>query len=116
MIRALDVVTSVAATLARAGAGTAAEAPAQRPVETLELYDFEACPFCRRAREALSELDLDAIVYPCPKGGTRFRPKARELGGKEQFPYLVDSNTQTAMYESADIVTFLERRFSASPD
>ena len=33
-------------------------------------------------------------VYPCPKSGTRFRPRRPcSSGGKAQFPYLVDPNT-----------------------
>ena len=46
-----------------------------------------------QVREALTLLDLDVLIYPCPKGGTTFRPRARELSGKEQFPFLVDPNT-----------------------
>lgn len=46
-----------------------------------------------QVREAMSTLDLDVEVYPCPKDGTTWRPKAIELGGKKQFPYLVDPNT-----------------------
>ena len=65
----------------------------KRPKQRLELYEFEACPYCRKVREALSMLDLDAMVYPCPKGGPRFRQEAIERGGKAQFPYLVDPNT-----------------------
>jgi len=79
----------------------------KRPVEQLALYDFEACPFCRKVREALSILDLDAVVYPCPKGGPRFREEVRRRGGKALFPYLVDPNTGQAMYESDDIVRYL---------
>ena len=78
-----------------------------RPVEPLSLYEFEACPFCRKVREALSILDLDAVVYPCPKGGPRFREEVRRRGGKALFPYLVDPNTGRAMYESDDIVRYL---------
>lgn len=49
-------------------------------------------------------LSLKLIVYPCPKQGTRFRPKVQELGGKTQFPYMIDPNTGVSMYESDDIV------------
>lgn len=41
----------------------------------------------------MSTLDLDVEVFPCPKDGATWRPKAIELGGKKQFPYLVDPNT-----------------------
>jgi hypothetical protein len=37
-----------------------------------------------QVREAISILDLDVTVYPTPKGGKVWRPKAVELGGKAQ--------------------------------
>jgi glutathione S-transferase len=107
MIRPLDVATSLFTTIGRLGTGMRVGALGRRPERPLELYEFEACPFCRKVREALSILDLEAIVYPCPKGGPTFRPRVRELGGRELFPYLVDPNTGKAMYESSDIVAYL---------
>ena len=107
MTRTLDVVTSFAASVARGGAGMAVGTLGRRPERRLELYEFEGCPFCRKVRDALTELDLDAVIYPCPRGGTVHRPKAIALGGKSQFPYLVDPNTGTRMYESDDIVAYL---------
>ena len=107
MIRALDVATSFVASVARFGAGMAVGAPGTRPERPLELYEFEGCPFCRKVREALSILDLDAVVYPCPKNGPRFRPEVVRRGGKALFPYLVDPNRDVAMYESDDIVRYL---------
>ncbi len=76
---------------------------------------FEGCPFCRKVREALSILDLDAVVYPCPKAGPRFRPEVVRRGGKAQFPYLVDPNRDVAMYESDDIVRHLFETYGAGP-
>ncbi len=105
--RALDVGTSLAASVARLGSGMAVAGTGKRPDQPLVLYDFEACPFCRKAREALSILDLEAMVYPCPKGGSRFRGEAVRRGGKAQFPYLVDPNSGQEMYESDDIVRYL---------
>nr|CAB3484606.1 unnamed protein product [Digitaria exilis] len=78
---------------------------------TLQLYEFEACPFCRRVREALTELDLSAEVYPCPKGSLRHREVVKKIGGKEQFPLLVDAATGVTMYESGDIVKYLFRQY-----
>ena len=105
--RVVDVATSFAASASRVGTGMAVAGVGKRPARPLELYDFEACPFCRKAREALSILDLDAMVYPCPKGGPRFREEVRHRGGKALFPYLVDPNSETEMYESDDIVRYL---------
>lgn len=114
MARQLDVASSALATALRLGAGGTATPTARTPEKLLQLYEFEACPFCRRVREALSELDLDALVLPCPKGGLRFRPKAVSLGGKAMFPFLVDANTDRSMYESADIVRYLRETYQAS--
>lgn len=113
MIRPVAVATSLAATVARLGAGLKVGPLGPRPNDPLELYEFEGCPYCRKVREALTMLDLTAFIYPCPAGGTRFRPKAKKLGGKTQFPYLVDSNTGTAMYESDDIIGYLYATYGA---
>lgn len=77
----------------------------------LKLYEFEACPFCRRVREAMTELDLSSEVYPCPKGSRRHREIVRKTGGKEQFPFLVDLNNDVSMYESGDIVRYLFQQY-----
>ena len=106
--RALAVSSSVLASQLRGWRGTNAFRPApRRPERLLELYEFELSPYCRLVREALTELDLDALIYPCPKGGTRFRPRAQELGGKSQFPFLVDPNTGRSLHESGEIVAYL---------
>ena len=48
---------STLATALRPGIGISANPAAEKPVKLLELYEFEACPFCRLVREALTELD-----------------------------------------------------------
>ncbi|MGH8028383.1 MAG: glutathione S-transferase N-terminal domain-containing protein, partial [Arenimonas sp.] len=109
----LAVSSSVLASQLRGWRGTNAFRPAARqPEKLLELYEYEDCPYCRLVREALTELDLDAQIYPCPKGGKRFRPRVKEMGGKFQFPFLVDPNTGQQMYESADIVAYLRKTYA----
>ena len=81
-----------------------------QPQHLLELWSFEASPYCRKVRETLCELNLDYRVHNVAKRGSR-RPELVARGGKMQVPYLVDPNTQTAMYESDDIVAYLERTY-----
>lgn len=110
----LDVLSSSVCTALGMGRGLMAipaVIKAEPPSRLLQLYDMEGCPFCRAVREALSALHLDAEIYPCPKGGERFRPKVAAEGGKMQFPYLVDPNTDTRLYESEDIVAYLFREY-----
>lgn len=84
-----------------------------RPTKMLKIYNLHGCPFCKKVREAVIDLDLDATYYPCPRDGPEYRPFVREDGGKAQFPYLVDENTEpvTKMYESDAIVEYLYEKY-----
>lgn len=105
------IVSSSLASLVRFPLGHRVGAVGRRPARMLELYEYEACPFCRKVREALTMLDLEVLVRPTPRGGSRFRPGACELGGKRQFPLLVDPNEDLRLYESDAIVKHLYDRY-----
>ncbi|XP_078171870.1 thioredoxin family protein [Carex rostrata] len=111
----IEVATSSISSLARFPWGSRSiNSSANNPMTNapnLQLYEFEACPFCRRVREAITELDLSAEVYPCPKGSRRHRDFVRKTGGKEQFPFLIDSSTGISLYESGDIVKYLFKQY-----
>lgn len=109
---ALSAISSFCASTLTAWRGSLVEYPTPAPEQALVLYDFEACPFCRRVREVFTALALDVEVRPCPAGGTRFRPEAEALGGKQQFPLLVDRNHDAIVYESNDIVAHLFRVYA----
>ncbi|AED90666.1 putative glutaredoxin-2, Thioredoxin-like superfamily [Arabidopsis thaliana] len=82
-----------------------------RPEKPIEIYEFEGCPFCRKVREMVAVLDLDILYYPCPRGSPNFRPKVKQMGGKQQFPYMVDPNTGVSMYESDGIIKYLSEKY-----
>jgi glutathione S-transferase len=107
------VATATLTSILRGGLGRKVGLLGPRPERPLELYEFEGCPFCRRVRESLSILDLEADIRPCPKRGRRFRESLVERGGKAQFPYLVDPNTGHETYESAEIVDYLFGTYGA---
>ena len=108
-----DILGSVVASSLAGWRGTSAFGVQRQPEQLLELYEFEGCPYCRLVREALTEMDLDVLIRPCPKRGERFRPTVVEQGGKAQFPYLVDPNTGTALYESGAIIRYLAETYGA---
>ncbi len=106
--RLFHVGTSLASSSLAGWRGTASFRPAeQQPEKPIVLYEYEACPFCRLVRETLTELDLDAEIRPCPRGGQRFRAEAREIGGRMQFPLMVDPNTRTVIQDSRKIIAYL---------
>jgi len=82
LARFIDVTTATAASAARPNFGNFYYERSKVPEQPLELYEFEVCPFCRIAREALSALSLDPIIYPCPRGGKLFREKVKSAGGR----------------------------------
>lgn len=103
----INFASSMLVSLVRTGTGITSKSARLKPDIPLMLFDMEGCPYCRLVREALTELDLDAEIYPCPKQGQRYRTLVFEKGGKAQFPFLSDPNTGAQMYESLDIVTYL---------
>ena len=73
LIHQLNVAGSVAASTLSQWRGTSVVKAARQPEMRLKLYDMESCPVCKSVREALTALGLDAEIYPCPRGGKRFR-------------------------------------------
>lgn len=110
----IKVIQALASSLLEGGRGMQGTAFPQQPEKPLQLYEFEGSPFCRRVREVLTLLNLDYEVYPCPKGGQKYRKIVQEKGGKQQFPFLVDENSGVALYESQDIIHYLFQHYGKS--
>lgn len=103
--------STIAMTLVN-GKGILGMAHPNQPEKLLELYDMEACPYCRRVRLALTRLNLDFIVYPCPKNGTLYRKNAIKISGQSMFPLLVDPNTGVQLLQSQEIIEYLFNTYS----
>lgn len=82
-----ELLRSLLASSARAWRGTQVIRPAKSPATPLIVFDRENDPDCRLLRELLTELQLDALIQPCPEGGKRFRSK---LPAGAQLPFLRD--------------------------
>lgn len=110
----MRLASSLMASTVRGWRGTMSIVRERQPEKMLVLYDLEACPYCRPVRECLTALDLDALIYPCPKGSEHYWDKVKALGGKKQVPYLDDPNTGARLYESRDIVAYLYEYYGES--
>ena len=106
----LTTLTVSLASLTRPGCGSFYQRSTP-PQESLELYSYEGSPFCRLVRETLSELEIPYLLHNVAQGSPR-RAAFVALSGKMQVPYLIDPNTHTAMFESADIVAYLKRTYA----
>lgn len=114
LMHQIRVVQALASAITEGGRGTNGTPYPKQPKKALKLYEFEGSPFCRRVREVMTLLNLDYEVYPCPKGGIKYRSLVKALGGKTQFPFFVDDNTGTQMYESQDIIDYLFKHYGKS--
>ena len=113
-VAVLLLVATGAAALAglpRLGAGTRAR-PSRAPGKPLELYSMESSPFCRIVRERLCELELPYRLHNVG-GGSPSRDAFVARSGRMMVPWLADPNTGAEMFESADIVTYLDATYAA---
>ena len=77
----------------------------------LELFQKETCPYCQKVRMRMTELDLDFVCRNVPSENSPKATLLKKLGGEYQVPFLVDSDNNVAMYESDDIIKYLEEKY-----
>lgn len=77
----------------------------------IELYQFESCPYCRRVREKLDELEMDYISRNLHPGSAKWTA-FKKLNPKGQVPFIVDEEKGVAMDESQEIIKYLEKNYA----
>jgi glutathione S-transferase len=112
--RRFETWASAVSTLLRANSGGTLTSVGRRPEQRVTLYQREDCPRSRKVREALSMLDLDADIRPCPAHGKRFMSQLERVSGSRTIPFLIDPNTQVSMAESDQIVSYLFETYGTS--
>ena len=80
----------------------------------LALYQYAACPFCVKVRRAMKRNGLN-IETRDAKRNEQFKEELVQGGGQLKVPCLRiedDNGDVTWMYESGDIISYLEGRFN----
>ena len=72
------------------------------------LYVKEGCPFCHRVLSWAAEHSVELNTKNISDDGVSEELISR--GGKRVVPYLVDESNQVEMYESLDIIAYLEEQ------
>jgi glutaredoxin len=75
----------------------------------LTLYIKDGCPYCAAVLHKVDELGLSPELKNIKDEAVVTELVAK--GGKRQVPYLVDSDKDVQMYESSDIVDYLEKEY-----
>lgn len=76
----------------------------------LELYANTGCPYCQKVMAKMNELNLD-FIFRSHDFANSENSRSFKLGGKTQVPYLVDSEKGVSMYESGDIMKYLDETY-----
>jgi len=81
-------------------------------VKSIKLYQFYACPFCIKTRRAIKRLNLPIETRNAQSG--QYRAELLAGGGEVKVPCLkIESDEGVQwMYESTDIIQYLEKRIS----
>ena len=86
---------------------------ADQQCRNLALYQFKTCPFCIKVRREIRRLSLN-IELRDAQHGEQHREALLQGGGKAMVPCLrimdEQGNSQW-MYESGDIIQYLQKRF-----
>lgn len=109
-----DVLTSILASTVRSWRGTSTKRKTPEPEKLLTLYDREGCPDCRFVREALTELNLDIQIIPCPEGNKETSMALKKASGSTLVPFLVDPNTHKKISGQDSIVSYLFQEYRGS--
>jgi len=72
------------------------------------LHQFQSCPFCRKVRKKLAELDLDYETREVPRNKAQ-RTTIKELSGQIKVPVLEDGDQ--VIHDSTDIINYLEEEY-----
>jgi len=94
----------------------ASQAGIDEQTATLKLYQYEACPFCVKVRRTIKRQSL-SIETRDVKRSESAREELLAGGGNLKVPCLrIDEGEGQAqwLYESKDIIGYLESRFTAS--
>ena len=80
---------------------------------SLTLYEFLACPFCVKVRRELRRLGVDVERRDAARV-PQFREELLKGGGEVKVPCLrIEEGADVVwLYESSDIVRYLQNRFS----
>lgn len=113
--RAFAIATSQIAAQLRGNPGSTQQQnarPDNTSMKPIELWGYECSPFVGPVKEKLAELGLPHRIVSCSRGSTN-RDIMVEKTGRFQVPFIVDENTGIEMYESNEIVAYLEDVYTA---
>ena len=75
----------------------------------LRLYVKTGCPFCQKVLDYANQHNIPLQKRNIYDDEQNLK-ELLQLGGKQQVPFLLDESADISLYESNDIVEYLEQR------
>ncbi len=76
-------------------------------INMLDLYVSQYCPYCKKVMNYLDENNIEYKMLDV--GEAENFNKLVKLGGKDQVPFLNDTDNDVLMYESSDIINYISK-------
>jgi len=92
-----------------------AQIEVNKQVASMSVYQFFSCPFCIKTRRAIHRLNIPIEYRDAQTRGGEHRSILEREGGQIKVPCLrIDDAKGTIwMYESKDIIAYLNQQFDA---
>lgn len=77
----------------------------------ITLYINPSCPYCVKTMKVAHELNIP--LYLRDVHTPEMLEELVRVGGKKQFPYMMDTKRGVAMYESDDIMQYFRTHYGS---
>ena len=93
------------------------QASADALAKNMSMYQYFACPFCIKTRRTVHRLNIPLEYRDAQVRGGEHRNTLEREGGQIKVPCLriEDGQNTTWLYESKDIIAYLNKAFDAQP-
>lgn len=81
----------------------------------LNLYYRPTCPYCLRVLKANQAIGVKLNLLDI-SSGEAYRTELITKGGKQQVPFLEDTERGVCLYESIDIIEYLKKYYGNGVD
>lgn len=74
-----------------------------------DLFVLDTCPYCQKVIDFIKEHNIKFHKFDTTNNDNVLR--LLSVGGKDQVPFLYNEDTNDKIYESDEIISYLERNY-----
>lgn len=78
-----------------------------KEVKMFDLYILDSCPYCRKVMDYIDSKGIKYHKFDTSNKDNVLR--LLSIGGKDQVPFLYDEDNDAKIYESDEIINYIEK-------